>query len=442
MTADILAILFKANLAAAVAIVLVLALRKPARRVFGARAAYSLWLATPLAAAASLMPARTIVIPYVTPVEPVVGMVMSPPVMGTAQAAPIDASAVILTLWLAGAAVSFAVLAWNQSRFVKSLGGVVREGRFLRAKAATAGPAVVGAIFPRIVLPADFERRYDPQEQTVVLAHEAAHLASGDAAVNALTALTQCLLWFNPLVHIATRALRIDQELACDAAVLAAFPGERRVYAEALLKTQLATTPLPLGCYWPAGASNPLKERIAMLKSPCPSRSRMLVGASGVTVVSLCFALGAWAAQPPRIIVAVPQIVSTNVGIKPPATSAARMVQRDQPPEVMIGTKPSAQSGGVDIVANDNADLQPYSTAPKPATISITSSVNLAEGTVSVEGDSVSFDTKGDRTLTFHAGSRTGDEVVVRRIVDGQPNGVVILRTGPKGAVTIRPVNP
>ena len=36
------------------------------------------------------------------------------------------------------------------------------------------------------------------------------------------------------------RALRIDQELACDQAVVTRKPAQRRLYAEVLLKTQLA----------------------------------------------------------------------------------------------------------------------------------------------------------------------------------------------------------
>ena len=57
-TADFLIQLGQANLAAGAAILLVLALRAPARRRFGARLTYALWLLPPLAAAATLLPAR------------------------------------------------------------------------------------------------------------------------------------------------------------------------------------------------------------------------------------------------------------------------------------------------------------------------------------------------------------------------------------------------
>jgi hypothetical protein len=58
------------------------------------------------------------------------------------------------------------------------------------------------------------------------------------------------------------------------------FPQDRRTYAEAMLKTQLASAALPLGCYWPLLSLHPLEERIAMLNKPRPSRSWRIAGAA------------------------------------------------------------------------------------------------------------------------------------------------------------------
>jgi hypothetical protein len=169
-----------------------------------------------------------------------------------------------------------------------------------RAEASGFGPAVVGSFDPKIVVPNDFEARFTAEERDVVLAHERAHLRSGDALVNLAMAVFQCLSWFNPLVYLAAHRLRVDQELACDAAVVARFPSERKRYAETMLKTQLAAAALPLGCYWPAGSANPLKERIRMLKSPLPGVVRQLTGAALVMALSVSGGYAAWASQPAR----------------------------------------------------------------------------------------------------------------------------------------------
>ena len=40
--------------------------------------------------------------------------------------------------------------------------------------------------------------------------------------MNAVVEVACCANWFNPLVHLAAHRLRTDQELACDATVIAA----------------------------------------------------------------------------------------------------------------------------------------------------------------------------------------------------------------------------
>lgn len=59
---EVLAVLLRVNLALALATGLVLALRLPARLLFGARVAYGLWGLVPLAAIAMLAPARVVAI--------------------------------------------------------------------------------------------------------------------------------------------------------------------------------------------------------------------------------------------------------------------------------------------------------------------------------------------------------------------------------------------
>lgn len=299
MIAEMLAGLARANVAAAVAVAVVLALRAPVRKAFGARAAYGLWLLPLLAAGAALVPHPQVA----TPIAPLVLSATAAAdafVAGAPQAASgPDLMSLLFAGWTLGAVLMAGLLLRRQLAFTGSLGRLQPlGGRLFRAERAGVGPAVVGVLFPRIVAPADFETLYRADERDLILAHETAHLKAGDAAVNALVCAAQCVGWFNPLAHVAARLLRVDQELACDATVIGAFPRERRTYAELLLKTQLFTQPLPLGCHWPAGAEHPLKERIAMLKSPLPAPMRRALGLACVAGLSLAGAAAAWAAQP------------------------------------------------------------------------------------------------------------------------------------------------
>jgi beta-lactamase regulating signal transducer with metallopeptidase domain len=314
MTSDLLLFLGKANLALGAAVLLVLALRRPVRAMFGARSAYALWLAAPLSILALLIPARTVTLPY-APTAPTavhlapakaatatVGSITAAPPAEAIQAPPIAEA--LLGLWIVVALGALAVQAERQRRFVQALGklSAMAEPGLLRSDRPGVGPAVIGALAPRVVLPSDFAERFTPEEQILILAHERNHLAVGDAQINAAVTALRCLFWINPLVHFGAAALRVDQEIACDAAVLARHPRTRRAYGEAMLKTQLAPCAPPLGCHWPASANIQLKERFTLLARHHSSRGRHLAGAAAVAILSLSAGVAAWAAQPAQIV--------------------------------------------------------------------------------------------------------------------------------------------
>ncbi len=309
MTAsDLLLLVVRANLVAAAAIGLILALRPVMSRRFGPRVTYALWALAPLAVLASLLPARRIVIAAGSMASRIAenqASALPPPALlpkAVSLAAPLfDPVPWLVGAWAAGAVACLGLLTWRQYSFGRSLGVLRREKGVYRAETPGVGPAVVGALRPRIVVPADFEARFEPEEREVVLAHEQAHFRSGDPLVNAVVALGQCLFWLNPLVHVAAHYVRLDQELACDAVVIARFPGARKRYAEAMLKTQLAPMAAPLACYWPGRAAHPMKHRIAMLKVAPAAGPRRAAGLALVGALSLGVGLAAWAAQPARI---------------------------------------------------------------------------------------------------------------------------------------------
>jgi beta-lactamase regulating signal transducer with metallopeptidase domain len=293
-------------LAGTLALAIVLALRPFARRWVGAQVAYRMWLLVPVAAVGILLPA---------PTRPMLAMLHVPSTPATtlltslttnaAQTLPMfDFRFWLLTIWILGALATLVFFLMQQRRYLKNLGALAAtDSGELRAESSHGSPALVGALRPRIVLPHDFDRRYTPHERELVLAHERTHLRRGDAQVNALVVLIRCVNWFNPLIHFAASRFRFDQELACDALVIARFPSARRPYADALLKVQLMQEvqrelPLPAGCYWPS--SHPLKERIAMLKLPPLSARRRVIASFVIALITLGAGYTSWAAQEPK----------------------------------------------------------------------------------------------------------------------------------------------
>lgn len=296
MDAEPLALLWEATLAGSAAVLLVLGLRRPIRDRLGASAAYALWGCVPVALLAVLLP-RGAEAPLGLPVAWQAVPVAMIEVASEARSGW-HRREWLLAFWLAGALASMAVLGWRQWRFRRGLGALrLRQDGFYQSDSANSGlPAVAGVLRPRILLPADFEHRYTHQEQALVIAHERLHVRRGDLVANALSALLVCLFWFNPLLHLALRRFRLDQELACDERVIAHHPHARRQYGEAMLKTQFDPSPLPLGCHWQA--RHPLKERIDMLKRPTPSPLRWFSSLLLAVVVTATTGYLAWATQP------------------------------------------------------------------------------------------------------------------------------------------------
>jgi len=261
MASSLLPLLLRAALFAGLAIILLLAARKPLRRWFGAALAYQAWLLVPLVVIASSVPGRPAqALQSVEVLRPVQSLAAQ-----AATAAPSSGQAELL------------LLAWILGALAMALRFALGQRAFLRlARAGGAGPASVGLFRPQVVVPDDFATRYATAEQALVLAHERAHIARGDLQANLVASLLQCVFWFNPLVHLGVRCFRQDQELACDAAVMRRHPDQRRIYAEALLKSHTGALRTGLHCHWQS--THPTKERIMQLQHTPPGSFRRVAG--------------------------------------------------------------------------------------------------------------------------------------------------------------------
>lgn len=277
-------------------------LRQPCRRWFGAGSAFLLWALPPLAMFASQLPHA--------PAASAGGLsgaawvvVSGSDAWPRARVAAVDWAGALAWAWWLGVAASLLRAAVAQARYRKGLRGAVPlagvslRWPVLRAASVATGPALVGGWHPRIVVPADFEARYTEDEQALILAHEAMHARRHDGCWSLLAQLFASLLWFHPLAWWALAALRHDQELACDAAVLRERRGCRRSYAQAMLKTPIARHALPVGCSW--SSRHPLTERIAMLKLPSPSPARRYVGGLASLAIAGALASTVYAASTP-----------------------------------------------------------------------------------------------------------------------------------------------
>jgi hypothetical protein len=76
-----------------------------------------------------------------------------------------------------------------------------------------------GLARPKIILPSGAEE-WTEDRARVVLSHELAHIRRGDWIVQLSAELLRAFYWFNPLLWVACRQLRLESEHACDDEVM------------------------------------------------------------------------------------------------------------------------------------------------------------------------------------------------------------------------------
>ena len=142
-------------------------------------------------------------------------------------------------VWMAGVALALFVLAVGLMRlsWIASHARRLADGPWVDAAAEIARsyglrrtpvmlqsdqPSVLGTwgvARAKVLLPADAPG-WPADRIRIVLGHELAHVRRGDWIVQMTVELLCAAYWFNPLVWLASRRLRLESEQACDDAVL------------------------------------------------------------------------------------------------------------------------------------------------------------------------------------------------------------------------------
>jgi beta-lactamase regulating signal transducer with metallopeptidase domain len=327
-------------------VLLVLAIRKPFAKRYGAKAAYLLWALplarfitpplpgnwslagllgfnrpAPIPAEAEFVPNEFVMAPVlerlevavtaetapaaVTPIREFASLNAAEPAGTSLLEATLAQAPLILTsVWLVGVALWLGRSVYQQRQFLELIEAdsepadpntaeeTVRIARQLgikrvpevRASLLCSGPLVTGLKNPVILLPMWFEEDYDAAERRDALVHELMHLKRRDLWAFQAARIVAATQWFNPLAYMALRAFRTDQEAACDADVIARAKLSPAAYGRTLVKAARLARPSDRRI---AAASltlaHPIKERLIMMTHPTPTlRSRLMGGALAV----------------------------------------------------------------------------------------------------------------------------------------------------------------
>ncbi len=295
-------------------IALVLLIRRPVSRHFGPGMAYALWglpllrLFLPplvLPAAPAPVPVAASEVVVVTDVA----AAAAPPALSFAWVEPL-----MIGLWLAGA-VGFLVWRLLGYRALRAEllakarpVGQVEDIRLVETPAAPT-PLAFGLTDKVIALPPGFMAQPNRAARDLAIAHELEHHRGRDLAVNIAVQPLLALHWFNPLAWLAWRALRRDQEAACDARVVAGHDQTIRATYGALIadyaRAPRVSLAASIACPVVGEASIIHRLRSLTMTDPTPARrniGRLLLAGAALALpltASVTYAAAQDAVAPP-----------------------------------------------------------------------------------------------------------------------------------------------
>lgn len=173
-----------------------------------------------------------------------------------------------LGLWALGVSTITVYLLSQYSQLARSVEKPLTDSKNTWFARRATTPMLFGVLAPRILLPASFTQLFCPVQQQLVLEHENTHLRHGDHLWNALALTIVTVFWFNPLVWLALRSFRINQELACDNQVLSQkSPQEKLLYAKALVACAEQNSSY-LTTYPTFGEKSTMLKRLNLINKP------------------------------------------------------------------------------------------------------------------------------------------------------------------------------
>ena len=204
--------------------------------------------------------------------------------------------------------------------------GVERSVRLFESNRVST-PLTAGIANPFIVLPAGSSEWNDEHRQ-IVLRHELSHIARGDAFICVLSGIACAIYWFNPLVWVAARKLRSEQEHACDDRVIT-LGTPAAVYATHLLEVARSARSIGMSSFVSVAMARPsqLEGRLlAVLNDRRRSALTRARGAGAILIACLTF-------------IAIAAIRPTRAESAIVVASQAAPVVVTAEPAIIIGTR-------------------------------------------------------------------------------------------------------
>lgn len=284
---------WQSNIEFSLLLLAIFAARYGVRHVSNNKNTYLLWMSIPAGlVVAWLLKQIEFDKPQVEAVTQIVqNYVVQPYVIEASQA--LNSWFFLTTSWLLIAGVLLLRLLYQHFQLRKELGKIrTAKSSTTSAKYEVVGisktdfsPAAYGFIRPKIYFPLHLERELSKEQIKLIITHEEHHIQQGHLWLNLIWDIAVCLMWFNPLLYVARKCFRHDQELYCDYLVLhKTNTHAHSAYGHALLSTVSATHSVSLLCPWKS--MHQLEERIMNIKKTNHFNNTALLTLFGAAIVA------------------------------------------------------------------------------------------------------------------------------------------------------------
>lgn len=211
-------------------------------------------------------------------------------------------------------------------------------------------PLTLGLFRPTIILPIEIDQHLTEKQLSLVLLHELVHIQRRDILWNWLAYGITLLHWFNPLIWLASKRMKADMEMACDAKVLAHLsPQDRNDYGLTLINvSQLSSK--PLGFSHSLGIlenHRELKDRLIMIKE---FTTMTLKKSLAFGLIFSAFAFAALA-QPKTTSDETNNVLPSNISSRMTLAEFAKQAEKDLKTSILVGNALSDVSIPVSITA-------------------------------------------------------------------------------------------
>jgi beta-lactamase regulating signal transducer with metallopeptidase domain len=304
-------------------------------------------------------------------------------------------------------------------------------------------PAVIGWLRPIVLMPLGALTGLPREHVEALLAHELAHVRRHDYLVNLVQGIAEALLFYHPAVWWVSGQIRLERELCCDDAAIAAC-GDVLTYARALTNFE-SNRPAHAPAALTANGGS-LRGRIRRLLDPANPAKDMLPGPVAGWALAVLMAVG-------MIVVAAMPAASAQAPVVDRSTIWADTVRVEDMRRAVRGLGVLTSNSAVEMkIAESQAkDIMPG----QPVSMQIRGYKQLTSGRVErvwpgVTNGTITVDVRVEGALPSGVQpaeqvdgiieiERLGSVVCVGRPVFGQAESeVTVFRVEPDGQSAVR----